>query len=119
MPSAALRPCAEPRCPELVKSGRCAKHAKQVDRARGTATERGYDWAWAKYSKARLQRLPVCGMREDGTLDAEHSRCVQQGRTTPAEVTDHIVPMRQGGDKWSPANHLSLCAACNVWKDRY
>ncbi len=83
---------------------------------RGTAQERGYTYQWSLYSKARLQRLPVCGMREDGTMDKIHSRCAMQGRTIMAECTDHIIPLRQGGSMWDVENHLSLCLACNGWK---
>jgi 5-methylcytosine-specific restriction endonuclease McrA len=57
-------------------------------------------------------------MREDGTLDAVNSRCVQQGLTTPATCTDHVVPLRHGGAKYDPNNLRSLCASCNGWKER-
>lgn len=116
MPHAALRPCAHPSCPALVRSGRCAKHAKVQDKARGTAQERGYDYLWSKYSQDFRQQYPICGMRIDGQLHREHSVCVQEGRTTPAECVDHIVSMRDGGSKWNPMNHQSLCHRCNTVK---
>ena len=101
----------------MVTKGYCPTHARERDQGtRGTANERGYTYRWSQYSAARLSRLPICGMREDGTLDAVHSRCVQEHRTTRAECTDHIIPLRQGGDMWNPENHLSLCLACNTWK---
>lgn len=115
-----VRYCTQQGCPNLVTHGRCATHARtqhrQTDAIRGTANQRGYTYQWSLYTKARLQRLPVCGMREDGTLDTTNSRCVQEGRTTAAECTDHIIPLRQGGSMWNPSNHLSLCLACNTWK---
>ncbi len=115
-----MRYCSQPSCPVLVKYGRCAKHTRvqvqQADAIRGTAQERGYTYQWSLYSKARLQRLPVCGMREDGTMDTTHSRCAKQGRTIMAQCTDHIIPLRQGGSMWDESNHLSLCNACNAWK---
>lgn len=111
-----MRPCAQPGCPTLVQKGRCAQHERQQDRARGTAQERGYDHAWAEYSKRFRVAHPVCGERADGTLDRVHSRCAQQGLTTAAQCVDHTVPMSQGGSKWDPANHMSACLDCNTWK---
>ncbi len=32
-------------------------------------------------------------------------------------VTDHIVPMAQGGEKYDEANLQTLCRACNTAKD--
>jgi 5-methylcytosine-specific restriction protein A len=116
MPTAPLRPCAEPRCPVLVVKGRCPTHARTVDVARGTAQERGYDAAWAAYSRRFRKAHPVCGERVDGSLDWDHSRCVQQGLTTPAQCVDHTIPMSAGGDKWNPRNHMSACRDCNSWK---
>lgn len=38
-----LRACAQPGCPALVRSGRCAKHRKTHERERGSRQARGYD----------------------------------------------------------------------------
>jgi 5-methylcytosine-specific restriction protein A len=118
MPTAAKRFCSgAPTCPNF--QGECATHgtpAQRSDKARGTAQERGYDSRWATYSKRFRDAHPVCGMRADGSMDRVNSRCVQEGRTTPAECVDHVVPMSQGGSKWDAANHCSLCIPCNTWK---
>jgi 5-methylcytosine-specific restriction protein A len=111
-----MRPCAAPHCPVLVPKGRCTTHARQQDTQRGTAQQRGYDYAWSQYSKAFLSEHPICGERADGTTDRIHSRCVQQGKTTAAQCVDHTVPMSHGGDKWDEANHMAACFACNSWK---
>jgi 5-methylcytosine-specific restriction endonuclease McrA len=42
--------------------------------------------------------------------------CTSQGRTTPATVTDHITPVRLGGDFWDTRNYQSLCQACHQAK---
>ena len=42
----AKRVCPTPGCPELVTSGRCTKCRRDVDQARGTRQERGYDAAY-------------------------------------------------------------------------
>lgn len=111
-----MRFCATPGCPETVDRGHCDEHRRRREAARPTAATRGYDQAWARYSRDRLRRLPWCGQREDGSIDAQHSRCAQDGLKTLARCTDHIVPMSAGGSKWNASNHLSLCIACNSWK---
>lgn len=116
MPSAPLRPCAHPLCSALVTKGRCPQHARVQDKARGTAQERGYDYAWSEYSKNFRARFPICGMRIDGELHSETSVCVQQGKTTAAQCVDHLVPMSKGGSKWDPNNHEAKCFRCNVIK---
>jgi len=118
MPSALLRPCSAPGgCPELVEHGLCAKHAKANEQRRGTAASRGYGYRWGQYSAAWLRRHPLCGERADGELHDEHSRCAQEGRTTQATLTDHIVAVNQGGAFWQASNHQSLCASCHGAKD--
>ena len=113
MPTTPLRACLEPGCAALVVRGRCSTHAKAYDRRRGTAAARGYDAGWTAFSKAWRQRFPLCGMRADGQLHAEHSVCVQEGRDTWAECVDHIVSMANGGEKYDETNLQSLCLRCN------
>lgn len=117
MPSALLRACAAPGCPELVPSGMCANHTRATDARRGTAASRGYDYRWAQYSAAWLRKHPLCGERVDGELHHEHSRCAREGRTTAATLTDHIVAVASGGSFWDATNHQSLCASCHGAKD--
>lgn len=109
MPWAPPRTC---RCGRIGR-GRCPR----CDRARGTATERGYDAEWAAYSRDWLARFPWCGQRADGRLHPENSRCVQRGARVRAQVTDHIVALRFGGARLDPTNHQSLCRGCNAAKD--
>ena len=116
MPIAPLTHCHQPGCPEKVKSGYCAMHRRQVDLARGTAQQRGYDHDWAKFSKVWRTRHPLCGERADGRLYAQDSRCVQQGIDTAANATDHIVSMKNGGSKYGEENLQSLCLSCNSRK---
>ena len=91
---------------------------KQIaDRQRQTAHQRGYTTEWSTYSRLRLQQFPICGMQEDGTISGQYgSRCAAEGRTVPAQCTDHIVPLSRGGEMWSTSNHQSLCLACNTAK---
>jgi len=105
-----------PRCRVLVL-GRCPTCATARERARGSAHARGYTSAWADYSRRWLARFPLCGMRRDGQLHAEHSQCVQRGLETPATCTDHIQALRAGGARFDGANHQSLCGDCNRRKN--
>lgn len=111
-----MKLCANPACSVLVDRGRCAACARTADRQRGTAQARGYDSRWATYARQWRQRYTLCGMRADGQLYAEHSRCVQQGRVQTAECVDHIVPLSRGGAQYDPHNLQSLCVACNTAK---
>jgi 5-methylcytosine-specific restriction endonuclease McrA len=55
-------------------------------------------------------------MRQDGQQHREDSRCTQRGLRTPARVVDHIHAIADGGAVFDPANHQSLCVACNTRK---
>ncbi|MCR3719149.1 5-methylcytosine-specific restriction enzyme A [Prauserella flava] len=104
MPRAA-KPCSTPGCPELVDTGtgRCADCSTHAERARGTATQRGYDHHHeARFRQAVLAREPICG------------RC----RRASSEHADHWPLSRRqlqqaGHDPNDPANGRGLCASCH------
>lgn len=111
MPISAPRPCTYPGCGALVRdgSGRCDKHkrveAKQLDRERGTANERGYTYAWQKAREGYLRNHPLCKLHQD------------QGRVVAATVVDHIIPHK--GDRslfWDSNNWQPLCKPCHDHK---
>lgn len=69
------------------------------------ARDSRYDTAqWQAARKAQIARCPCC------------EACTKAGRTTAATVTDHIKPVRLGGDFWNAANHQSLCKTCHQAK---
>ena len=35
--------------------------------------------------------------------------CLEEGRTTPSKIADHIVPWQQGGAKYDLENGQGLC----------
>jgi 5-methylcytosine-specific restriction endonuclease McrA len=115
--SAAPHPC--PRCRRPIV-GRCqtcrAANARERDKARPSARARGYGEDWSRYSRTWLMQHRWCGERADGTLSPDDSRCVQAGLRRRAAVTDHIVPLRDGGARLDPGNHQSLCISCNRLK---
>lgn len=73
-----------------------------------SSAERGYDHRWRKARDGYLMKHPLCVY------------CLRDGRTTAANVVDHIVPHR--GDKllfWDSSNWQSLCDHChNTTKKR-
>lgn len=52
---------------------------------------------WRKLSKAFKVLNPLC------------VECLQEGKTTPVDITDHIEPIDKGGAKLDVANLQSLC----------
>ena len=97
MPVKPQSPCLAPGCPNAASQrGRCAEHARQYDRRRGTPTERGYGAAWRKRRAAFLAEYPHC------------VACWREGWVVAATEVDHIVPRQQGGsDEWT--NLQALC----------
>jgi 5-methylcytosine-specific restriction enzyme A len=59
---------------------------------------------WHKYSLLYRKANRLCVI------------CLSQGRTVLSACVDHIVPLKEGGDIWNPANHQALCIACHNTK---
>lgn len=114
------RVCAEPGCPELVErtahGGRCTKHQRDRDRARGTKTGRGYgstihstplgiltfDQCRAAY-RARQARGDVlvctrCRQSITGSFDLGHDDSDRSIITGP----EHPRCNRSAAGRWSP-----------------
>ena len=109
MPTAPLRPCAEPGCPRLVSHGRCAQHQ------RAAPTARGYGRDWRALAQGWLRQHPWCGERGDGQLHGAHSACARRQQRVRATIVDHIAPLPAGA-RLDPANLQSLCVSCNTRK---
>lgn len=106
MPTRSKRPCSQPGCPALQP---CPTHsnktAKDYDRSRGTATERGYDSAWSRFAAIYRADNPLC------------SAAQRQGRTAASEHVDHIIPLTKWrGDKYDPANLQPLSQSAHATK---
>lgn len=104
MPAAALRPCANTRCPTLVPRGYCADCAPMVSKPteRPTAHERGYDSRWQKARKTYLHSHPLC------------VHCLQQKTVKAATTVDHIIPHRGSQALfWDTDNWQPLCTPCH------
>ncbi len=67
-----------------------------------TSSQRGYDYRWQKAREQYLRDNPLCVY------------CAKSGRTSAANVVDHIVAHR--GDQglfWDQDNWQSLCKLCH------
>lgn len=114
MPRRAPRPCSKPGCGALTTTGRCAAHPppqrqygkaeRAYDAERGSARARGYDAAWERLAKAFLREHPLC------------AACDAEGRTTAAELVDHVAELRDGGARLDASNLQSLCRRCHARK---
>lgn len=78
-----------------------------------TRTRKGYNGSsdpfyqtkqWKEDRKQHLIYNPLCEI------------CKKEGRTTEATVSDHIIPIKQGGDKWDWSNRQPLCKHHNAVK---
>ena len=115
----ALRPCAAPRCRELVTRGRCSAcrsaHAKS---SRPSSRERGYNTpAWQRFRADWLRQHPLCGDRLTGP-NPEHSMCLNENRVTPATDVDHIARVTGPDDPrfLDESAVQSLCHPCHSVK---
>lgn len=99
MPRRALRPCAQPGCPALVTSGRCAAHTvKRADTYRPKPRDQQRFYGSAEWKALRTRVI-----REEPVCRICHAR--------PSEVVDHI-----DGDYRNRArqNLRGLCRTCEA-----
>lgn len=114
MPELPKRPCLQPGCGEYASAtgrGRCAEHASQADRARGTTTERGLGARWRKLRAMKLQRDPMC------QIELKCGKGVGRSEPDVAVEVDHVVPRSKRPDLtfvWG--NLQSACESCNAAK---
>lgn len=80
-----------------------------ADERRGSASERGYGWAWTK-----LRNVVMC--RDHGLCQP----CKRRGMVTLAGAVDHITPKSQGGTD-DMGNLQAICdgpGSCHEAKTR-
>lgn len=112
MPTKPQPACRFPGCPERAVPGKqyCAAHykvteAQRREKLKDDECEQFYHTpTWRRLRMEVLRREPLC------------RRCAQAGITREARVVDHIVPIRQGGDKMAMSNLQPLCTACHEKK---
>jgi len=110
VPRKPLRPCSYPGCPKLVEGGYCEKHKKQRDQeynlyGRDDFTKSFYKTKeWKTVRQMQLNAHPFC------------EECLKEGKRTKAVIVDHIIPIKEGGEKFSFSNLQSLCWSCHSRK---
>jgi 5-methylcytosine-specific restriction protein A len=91
-------PCLGVGCPNIaVARGRCTLCNRRWERQRGTASERGYGYAWQQLRRRILARSPTCEV---------------PGCQSPSQEVDHIIPKVMGGTD-DPSNLRATCRYCN------
>ena len=106
--------CKWPGCGKKIAYGEryCEAHKAKAEAKprrrrdeRSSASSRGYTYRWREYSKRFLKAHPLC------------EQCKREGRLTPAECVDHIIPAAVRSDLfWDSDNHQALCWACHSKK---
>ena len=97
-----LKPCNYPTCPKLTQGRYCEDHVYTRDKPPRNARKMGYDKNWEKRRANFLLNNPLC------------VECLKNGKYTPANVADHIIPHK--GDKrlfYDDNNLQSLCDSCH------
>jgi len=114
MPQSSNKVCAFSNCQKATHNKYCTEHEqtqreswKEYDKARPSASRRGYDVRWQDYREIYLRHNPLCAL------------CLKGGKHKEASIVDHIMPHR--GDMslfWDADNHQSLCVQCHNIKTR-
>ena len=117
MPARTKRFCLEPGCGNLTDKGRCDEHE------RGSATQRGYDYRWLKYSRGFRERYPLCGMGPRWPMPTfgGPAGCLAKHHLKVGNQVDHIRPVRRSANEalfWNSMNHQTLCRACHFEKGK-
>lgn len=99
--------CREPGCDALVqnKERRCSRHL---------------DTQWRRYTPTVERTSGRTLQRQRRMLFKKHPLCVKcdaEGRTTAAEIRDHIIPLTEGGLDVE-SNTQALCKACHDLKSQ-
>ncbi len=94
--------CNVPGCPTISDTPRCPAHTKAADKARGTATQRGYSGPrHRRFRRIILQRDPLCVLCGAIATVADHY---------PISRRDLVA---QGLDPDNPACGRGLCVRCH------
>jgi len=105
MPSKPLRPCSQVGCNELTTKGYCDQHRK--------VTARNYDSYQRDKKSTSFYNSREWRSVRNQALIRDHNLCqdcLQDKLLTPAEVVDHIKPIKQFWQLRLDLNNLrSLC----------
>lgn len=100
-----MRVCSRPGCPTLYDDthSRCPAHRREADKARGTATQRGYtSRGHQRFRRETLTRDPICVI-----CDAAQSTIADHYPLTRRELE------QRGLDPNNPDAGRGLCKPCH------
>jgi hypothetical protein len=102
MPNRPKAFCNNSHCPNVADKGKrfCNKCKKENAKEKESPHELGYDRQWATVSKMVRRNEPICRM------------C----KTKLAKHVDHIVPLKEGGERLALSNLQPLCIECHNLK---
>jgi 5-methylcytosine-specific restriction enzyme A len=116
MPKRPLRQCSYPLCNELVRASYCDEHMKKK-KEQSNVSQQFYNMyvrdkeRTAFYKTKQWEKVRVLALRRD------HGQCVpcdKQGKTTPANIIDHIIPYEVAPDLGLTLDNLqTICIACH------
>ena len=101
MPYKPKKPCAHPGCANLTSTRYCEAHSH--------LEQKHYESS----SKLHFYSSPAWRNKRHEFL-TEHPLCITCGK--PAEIVDHIIPIRQGGAPLEDRNLQPLCWSCHSRK---
>jgi 5-methylcytosine-specific restriction protein A len=106
MPLAPLRKCPAPGCRALVRAGRCSDHGCNPSHRWNTDRRPDVKRLAGRANQRRRERIfgrePLCKVCAEANPP----------RVAVAVVTDHVIPLAEGGAD-DESNLVGLCAACH------
>jgi len=95
--------CAAFPCNQIAVNGAyCAKHRPAPA---SKETDPFYlSVRWRRFRAWYLGKHPLC------------EQCEREGRLTPADMVDHVIEIKDGGNLTSEENAMSLCWKCHAVK---
>ena len=110
MPRKAPQVCNHPGCNEVTHARYCDKHTREMSQRynryqRDRTAQTFYESSqWRNLRRMKLNDSPMC------------EECRRGGTLVKATMVDHIIPIRQGGEKLDLTNLQSLCHSCHSRK---
>ena len=109
MPRGAPTPCRYPGCGAVITTpGYCGTHRPATHRDYGRA-RRGFDAEVGFYQSSRWRVVRAAFLRSNPLCVA----CSGAGEFIAAQVVDHVVPIKAGGERFDAANLQALCVPCH------